>query len=72
MALNMQRGTLLVQQEFKLTGQDRHRTCEAGHVVRYSRSPAHPGEFVVWADAGLKWYLRCPAIQLPTIVKEST
>lgn len=71
MALKILPGKLATGARFKLTGTDNvFKCCTAGHAVRYCRSPVFPGMFVVWADYGLRWYLRVNAVDLPNLVEE--
>lgn len=70
MALNIKRGKLARPASFKLTGKDDTKLVRQGAQCWYTRSPVQPGMFVIWADAGLRWYIRIDAIELPNYVEE--
>jgi hypothetical protein len=58
---------LLVQVESKYIGIGAGRTHKAGKKCKVQRSPANPGEFIIWF--GKTEYSKVPALQLTQTVE---
>lgn len=64
MALNFKDARLRKPLTFKRLGSAKTKTCKPGKRVRYTRSPAEPGLFVLFTDVTLRWYAKVDAINL--------
>lgn len=69
MAFDTKLGTLRRDQQFKRLARNKYVTKTVGHEVLYTRHPINPGEFIVWADRGMKWFVRLPAVQLLDVIQ---